>query len=123
MKLRKIYREKFNQVDGLGLINIINRPTRDITLLKKGEQLTGRKKMESVIKIQKPFVVCFIGKIAYEKYIGSKKFDFGWQDDIHASKIFVMHFPLRGQASVRIHELKTVAAVSASEGSINDAWQ
>ena len=62
--------------------------------------------------------MCFIGKIAYEKYTGSKKFDFGWQDDIHASKIFVMHFPLRGEATVRIRELKTVAAVSANEGAV-----
>ena len=118
VKLRKIYREKFNQVYGLGLINIIDRPTRDITLLKKGEELAGRKKIERVIKTQKPNVVCFIGKIAYEKYIGSKKFDFGWQDDIHASKSFVMHFPLRGEATVRIRELKTVAAVSANEGGV-----
>lgn len=112
-KLRKIYKQKFNQVYGLGLINIIDRPTRDVTFLKKGEELTGRKKIERVIKTQNPNVVCFIGKIAYEKYIGSKKFDFGWQNDIFASKVFVMHFPLRGEAIVRIRELKKVARVGS----------
>lgn len=112
-KLRKIYKQKFNQVYGLGLINIIDRPTRDVTFLKKGEELTGRNKIERVIKTQNPNVVCFIGKIAYEKYIGSKKFDFGWQNDIFASRVFVMHFPLRGEAIVRIRELKKVAKVSS----------
>jgi double-stranded uracil-DNA glycosylase len=111
--------EKFNQVYGLGLINIIDRPTRDVTFLKNGEELPGRKKIESIIKTQKPSVVCFIGKIAYEKYVGSKKFDFGWQDDIHTSKVFVMHFPLRGEAIVRIRELKTVAAVRPPEVAVD----
>ena len=110
-KLQKVYKEKFNQVYGLGLINIIDRPTRDVTFLENGEELPGRKKIESIIKTQKPSVVCFIGKIAYEKYVGSKKFDFGWQRDIYTSKVFVMHFPLRGEAMVRIRELKAVAAV------------
>ena len=64
-------------------------------------------------------MVCFIGKIAYEKYVGSKKFDFGWQDDIHTSKVFVMHFPLRGEAIVRIRELKTVAAVCPPEVAVD----
>ena len=118
-KLRKVYKEKFNQVYRLGLINIIDRPTRDVTLLKNGEELPGRKKIESIIKAQKPSVVCFIGKIAYEKYVGSKKFDFGWQDDIHTSKVFVMHFPLRGEAIVRIRELKTVAAVCPAEVAVD----
>src|SRR5438105_2043465 len=55
-KLRKVYKEKFNQVYGLGLINIIDRPTRDVTLLKNGEELPGRKKIESIIKTQRPGV-------------------------------------------------------------------
>ena len=51
-------------------------------------------------------VVCFIGRVAYEKYIGSKDFCFGWQNPINKSRIFVMHFPLRGEAIVRIRELR-----------------
>jgi hypothetical protein len=38
-ELRRVYKEKFNAIYGLGFINIINRPTRDITELKKGEEL------------------------------------------------------------------------------------
>jgi TDG/mug DNA glycosylase family protein len=107
-KLRKIYREKFNQVYGLGFINIIDRPTRDITGIEKGEELSGRKKIFRIIQKEKPKIVCFIGKIAYEKYVGSKDFTFGWQEDIVASKVFVMHFPLRGEAIIRVRELQKV---------------
>jgi TDG/mug DNA glycosylase family protein len=110
--LRQIYKNKFNKVYKLGLINIIDRPTRDITLLKKGEEKEGKIKIEKIIKTQEPKVVCFIGKVSYEKYIGSKDFTFGWQNDIYQSKAFVMHFPLRGEAVVRIRELKTVARAS-----------
>ena len=113
-KLLQIYENKFNKVYKLGLINIIDRPTRDITLLKKGEEEKGKVKIEKIIKTQKPKVVCFIGKVSYEKYTGSKNFTFGWQNDIYQSKAFVMHFPLRGKAEVRIHELKKVAQASRS---------
>lgn len=111
-KLLRVYENKFNKIYKLGLINIIDRPTRDITLLKKGEEEKGKVKIEKIIKTQKPKVVCFIGKVSYEKYTGSKNFTFGWQNDIYQSKAFVMHFPLRGKAEVRIHELKEVAQAS-----------
>ncbi len=107
--LQEMYRTRFNQVYGLGFLNIIDRPTKDITLLKKGEELEGRRRMEAVIRKEKPRVVCFVGKVVYEKWSGRKKCDFGWQEDIFDSKAFVMHFPLRGAASVRIEELQLVA--------------
>ena len=107
-ELKRIYRERFNRIYRLGFVNIINRPTRDITGLKKGEEAPGRKRISRIIKTENPRVVCFIGKVSYEKYIGSKDFTFGWQEPINDSRIFVMHFPLRGQASVRTRELKEV---------------
>ncbi|MGH7141575.1 MAG: hypothetical protein ACREGH_03010 [Minisyncoccia bacterium] len=106
--MRKIYKEKFNQVYGLGFINIIDRPTRDITGIKKNEELPGRKKIFRIIQKEKPKVVCFIGKVAYEKYVGSKDFTFGWQKEIAASRVFVMHFPLRGEAIIRVRELQKI---------------
>ncbi len=106
--LRRIYNEKFNGIYGLGFVNIIDRPTRDITALKKGEELPGRRRISRIIKKENPPVVCFIGKVAYEKYIGSKDFSFGWQEPINKSRIFVMHFPLRGEAIVRTRELRAV---------------
>jgi TDG/mug DNA glycosylase family protein len=99
---------------GLGFVNIINRPTRDITELKKGEELPGRRRIARIIRTENPQVVCFIGRVAYEKYIGSKEFSFGWQEPIDNSRIFVMHFPLRGAAIVRSRELRRL--VQAAHG-------
>lgn len=107
--LRRMYTKKFNAVYRLGFVNIIDRPTRDVSELKKGEELPGRKQISRIIKTEMPKVVCFIGKITYEKYTGSKDFSFGWQNSINGAKIFVMHFPLRGEAVVRIRELRKIA--------------
>lgn len=112
--LKRMYVEKFNAVYGLGLVNLINRPTQDVTKLVKGEELPGRKKVSRIIKSEMPNVACFVGKVTYEKYIGSKNFSFGWQGDIGKSRIFVMHSPLRGDAFVRIRELQEVVRVAQS---------
>lgn len=111
-ELKRMYTEKFNEVYGLGLVNIISRPTQDVTKLIKDEELPGRKKISRIIKAETPNVACFIGKVTYEKYIGSKSFSFGWQPSIGESRIFVMHFPLRGKAIIRIRELMEVAEVA-----------
>ena len=108
--LRLFYKTKFNKLYKLGLVNIIDRPTRDVSEIHTGEELPGRKKIYAIIKEQKPKIVCFIGKITYEKYIDSKDFTFGWQKkSIGETKFYVMHFPLRGEAVVRINELKEIA--------------
>jgi len=110
--LRRMYTKKFNAEYRLGFANIIDRPTRDVSELKKGEELPGRKKISRIIRVEMPKVACFIGKITYEKYSGSKDFSFGWQSSINGAKIFVMHFPLRGEAIVRIRELKEIAQIA-----------
>lgn len=43
-KLEQMCKEKFNVVYGLGFVNLIDRPTRDITGIKKYEEMPGRKK-------------------------------------------------------------------------------
>ncbi|RZD17120.1 MAG: hypothetical protein EVJ46_02500 [Candidatus Acididesulfobacter guangdongensis] len=107
--LRLFYKTKFNKFYKLGLVNIIDRPTRDVSEIHTGEELPGRKKICAIIREQKPKIVCFIGKITYEKYINSKDFTFGWQKkSIGETKFYVMHFPLRGAAVVRINELKEI---------------
>lgn len=110
-----MYLQKFNQAYQLGFVNVIYRPTRDINALEKGEELKGSKKIQKIIKQTKPGVACFIGKIAYQKFSGKNKVSFGWQKDIGQSKIFLMHFPLRGKASVRIRELRQVAKAANIE--------
>ena len=106
--LRRLYDEAFNPLYRLGFVNIIDRPTRDITEIRKGEEISGHAKIFGIIKTETPNVVCFIGKVAYEKYTGLKGFAFGWKDPIELSRVFVMHFPLRGEAVVRIRELRMI---------------
>ena len=106
--MKRIYEEKFNPVYRLGFVNLIDRPTRDITGIKRGEELPGRSRILHIIQTETPNVVCFIGKIAYEKYAGIKDFSFGWQANIGVSRTFVMHFPLRGEAIIRIRELREI---------------
>jgi len=110
-KLKEIYSKKFNPVYKLGFINIINRPTQDISQLKKGEENEGRRKILRIIRVYRPKVVCFIGKITYERFSNSKEFDFGWQNDLYNSRVYVMHFPIRGRASIRVRELKELLCV------------
>jgi TDG/mug DNA glycosylase family protein len=106
--LRRLYSEAFNPIYRSGFVNIIDRPTRDITEIRKGEEIPGRAKIFHIIKAETPKVVCFIGKVAYETYTGLKGFAFGWKDPIALSRVFVMHFPLRGEAVVRIRELRMI---------------
>lgn len=108
-KLKEIYDKKFNPIYQLGMANVVDRPSRDVSLLKKGEEVPGVIRLKSIIQDIKPRVVCFIGKVTYQKFSGLKDVEFGWQPDLYNSKIFVMHFPLRGEAIVRINELKEIA--------------
>lgn len=105
-KLKQIYLRKFSNVYNYGFVNIIDRPTRVVTELKKGEEEPGRKRIVSVVGRYRPRIICFIGKVTYEKFSGTKDFDFGWQPNIGTSKVYVMHFPIRGEAIVRIRELR-----------------
>lgn len=107
-KLKKFYLTKFHKKYKLGFVNVINRATRKVSELKKGEEKKGQRRIAKIIKNEKPKIVCFIGKISYQKFSGLKKIKFGWKDNIFSSKVYVMHFPLHGKAIVRIHELKEI---------------
>lgn len=107
--LLDMYTNDFNKTHKLGLINMIDRPSVDVSTLIKDEEAEGRKRLIKIIKKEKPKVVCFVGKITFQKFINHKDVDFGWQSNIESSKVFVMHAPHRGAAKVRIDELKLVA--------------
>jgi TDG/mug DNA glycosylase family protein len=51
-QLVKVYKNKFNKIYELGLVNIIERPTINITLLKNGEEQKGRQKIKKIIETQ-----------------------------------------------------------------------
>jgi double-stranded uracil-DNA glycosylase len=107
--LNHIYNHKFNQFYKLGFVNLINRPTRDVSELRKGEESSGKRRILSIIRKYEPPIVCFIGKVSFAKFSQSRDFDFGWQrQTLHKSRVFVMHFPIRGKASIRIDELTVI---------------
>lgn len=113
--LYHLYTKLFAPVYKLGLINLIDRPTREISLLQRGEEKVGRKRLTHAIDVYHPTVVCFIGKATYQLFIGHKTCEHGWQKDIASSHIYVMHTPLRGAAAIRIEELQELATFCKRE--------
>lgn len=106
--LKRIYDRKFQQVYGLNLINLIDRPTIDVTKLKKGEEQAGIRRALRIIRRYRPRVICFIGKIALNKFYGCAKCDWGWQTKIAGPRVYLMHFPIRGPGAIRVEELREI---------------
>ena len=106
--LKNIYETRFVQCYGLNFVNLIDFPTRQVTELKRGDEAAGVRKVRKLIAQRQPKVVCFIGRVTYQKFLGHDRFRFGWQKPIGSSQMFVMHFPIRGAAAVRIRELKRI---------------
>ncbi len=117
--LKKVYETKFLQQYGLNFVNLIDYPTRQVIELKRGEEVAGVQRVHGLIRKHRPRVVCFIGRVTYHKFLGHSRFRFGWQKPIGDSQVFVMHFPIRGAASVRIRDLKRILARVPSTGD----WQ
>jgi TDG/mug DNA glycosylase family protein len=113
--LKRIYDKKFLPTYGLNFLNLVDRPTVDVTQLKCGEERAGVRRALKIIRSCKPRVVCFIGKIAFNKFYGNRKCDWGWQAGINDSKVYLMHFPIRGPAQVRVKELQEVKAASEDQ--------
>jgi TDG/mug DNA glycosylase family protein len=111
--LRRIYDTKFLGEYGLNFINLVDRPTLDVTMLRKGEEEPGIRRALKIIRSCRPRVICFIGKIAFNTFYRTRKSDWGWQAKIDGIPVYLMHFPIRGPASVRIKELKELIRASA----------
>ncbi|MCL4436477.1 MAG: hypothetical protein M1503_03595 [Thaumarchaeota archaeon] len=107
-KLKQMYETRFKQVYHLNFINLVNRPTKEVKYLNRGEEKKGAAKLLEAIHVYHPTVICFIGKVTYSKFTGQSKVDFGWHEPINNSKAYVMHFPIRGSASIRIEEFKEI---------------
>ena len=105
--LKKIYDKKFLPEYGLNFVNLVDRPTVDVTMLKKGEEEAGIRRTSKIIQSYKPRVVCFIGKIAFNKFNGTRKCDWGWQTEIAGLPVYLMHFPIRGPAGAGIETNET----------------
>jgi TDG/mug DNA glycosylase family protein len=110
--LKAMYDKKFLPKYRLNFVNLVDRPTIDVTKLKKGEEEAGINRALRIIRRCKPRVVCFIGKIAFNKFYRTRKCDWGWQAKIYDAKVYLMHFPIRGPGAIRVQELKEVKQAS-----------
>ena len=110
--LKHIYETRFLPKYGLNFVNLVDRPTIDVTELNRGEEQAGIKRALETIRTQRPKVVCFIGKITLNKFQSSRQCDYGWQKNIGNSRVYLMHFPIRGPASIRVRELREVKRAS-----------
>lgn len=110
--LKQLYDHKFVRKYALNFVNLVDRPTVDVTELKKGEEQSGIERAMETIRAQKPSIVCFIGKVALNKFRGTRACDYGWQKNIENVRVFLMHFPIRGPAAIRVKELRELRRAS-----------
>jgi len=110
--LKRIYDQKFVSKYALNFVNLVDRPTIDVTGITKGEEQMGVRRAFKIIRTCKPKVVCFIGKVTFDKFRGSRGCKYGWQSKIGEASVYLMHFPIRGPASIRVKELREVGRMA-----------
>ncbi len=116
--LKRMYDTTFAKKYGLNFVNLIDRPSVDVSMLKKGEEKPGVERALRIIRKHRPRIVCFIGKVTFQTFYGVKQCEFGWQEDIGESRAYLMRFPIRGPAIDRIRDLKKVKKAS-EEGTVS----
>ncbi|KAF9886859.1 hypothetical protein FE257_010982 [Aspergillus nanangensis] len=73
----------------VGNTNIVERPTRDASMLSKAEMNAGVPVLEAKVAAQRPEVVCLVGKSIWEavwrvrkgRALRKEEFHYGWQDE------------------------------------------
>jgi TDG/mug DNA glycosylase family protein len=79
---------KLPELYGVGNTNLVERPTRDASMLSRAEMDAGVLVLEAKVKAQRPEVVCLVGKSIWEavwrvrhgRAISKQEFQYGWQD-------------------------------------------
>ncbi|MCA1319146.1 mismatch-specific DNA-glycosylase [Bacillus tianshenii] len=73
--------EDFKLLDlNYGLTNIVSRPTVGAADITREEYRTGREELKRKIEVNKPKIVCFVGKGVYQEYSGQRKIAWVIQD-------------------------------------------
>jgi len=76
---------------GIGLTDIVKRPTHDASELTADEFAAGREALRGKLLRVAPRCVCFVGKLAYQQFSGRRVLPFGRQPEtIGAAAVFVM---------------------------------
>lgn len=64
---------------GMGITNIVSRPTKAADEITKEEYIEGREILKEKIALLKPKVVCYVGKGVYQEFSGRKLAPWGIQ--------------------------------------------
>jgi TDG/mug DNA glycosylase family protein len=76
---------------GIGLTDIVKRPTHDASELTAAEFAAGRDELHEKLLLFAPRAVCFVGKLAYTRLRGRSSAPFGEQPErLGESVLFVM---------------------------------
>jgi TDG/mug DNA glycosylase family protein len=88
-RLKEMYDRRFLPRYRLGFINLVNRPTREVTELQKGEAGPGIERALQTIRRYRPRVVCFIGKITDNRFRGTRDCHYGGQESNGPARIYI----------------------------------
>lgn len=66
---------------GLGITNIVSRPTRQAAELTKEDYIAGREILKQKVEIYKPQMICYVGKGVYEKFSLRRNSPWGMQQE------------------------------------------
>ena len=77
---------------GIGLTDIVKRPTHDAAELRPEEFRAGREALREKLQQNAPLAVCFVGKLAWQQFLGrTRTGPFGQQPErVGESAVFVM---------------------------------
>ncbi len=75
---------------GIGLTDLVKRPTRGIEEIERQEWAEGRVLLAQKLEMHQPFVVAFNGKMVYEKFAG-RTCKLGLQKEkLYGARVFVL---------------------------------
>jgi TDG/mug DNA glycosylase family protein len=87
---------------GIGLTDLVKRPTRGIEEIKREEWVEGRVLLAQKIKDLEPRVVAFNGKLAYERFSG-RPCKLGLQKEtLYGARVFVLPSTSGQNASISL---------------------
>jgi len=115
---------------GLGLANLVDRPTPGVADLRPEEFAAGRKLLLAKVRRLRPAIVALVGVTVYRRLFDHRgPVQLGWQEELlHSSRVFVLpnpsgrnahHSPAVMQSAFRL--LKSESAVEAQTAGIAGA--
>lgn len=93
--LKAIYDRKFLQEYGLNFVNLVDRPTIDVTELKRGEEQTGVRRVLRIIRTCKPKVCLLYRQDCFQHLLQQPQMRLGLaeRDRLHASLSHALSHP------------------------------